>query len=107
MTPTAIGKGIALPHPREPILTDPLNQSVSICFLRDPIDFKALDKEPVHTLFVILSADAVRHVEILSRISYLCHEDDFISLLREKAPVKEIFDYIIIKEMEWQEKQGI
>ncbi|HEQ72018.1 MAG TPA: hypothetical protein ENN69_05975 [Spirochaetia bacterium] len=101
MMPTAVGKGIALPHPREPILTERENQSVSICFLKSPIDFKALDKEPVHTLFVILSADASAHLAILSRISLLCHEEDFLALLKDRKGAKEIIDYIIIKEMEW------
>jgi PTS system nitrogen regulatory IIA component len=106
MVPTAIGKGIAIPHPREPIITDPAEQSVSICFLRSPIDFKALDREPVHTLFVILSADAPRHLEILSRISYLCHDDQFVKLLRDRASLQEISDYIMIREMEWNEKRS-
>lgn len=106
MMTTAVGKGIALPHPREPIVTDPANQSVSICYLQNPIDFKALDHEPVHTLFVILSASAPAHLDILSRISFLCHEDEFVHLLSRKAPEKEIFDHIIIREMEWSEHKG-
>lgn len=104
MMPTAIGKGIALPHPRDPLVTDPANQSVSICYLQHPIDFKALDAEPVHTLFVILSSNPHTHLDILSRISYLCHEDEFIGLLQKKSPEKEIFDHIIIREMEWNER---
>ncbi len=106
MATTAVGRGIALPHPREPLITDPANQSVSICYLERPIDFKALDREPVHTLFVILSADAARHVEILSRISYLCHEDAFIDLLRKRAPVTGLFDFIMVREMDWNERRG-
>jgi PTS system nitrogen regulatory IIA component len=105
MMTTAIGRGIALPHPREPLITDAGNQSVSVCFLEKPIDFKALDREPVHTLFVILSADAARHVEILSRISYLCHEDAFIDLLRNRVDLTELFDYIMVREMDWNERR--
>lgn len=103
MMPTAIGKGIAVPHPREPLLTRPENQSISICFLKDPIDFHAIDHEPVHTLFVILSADQTRHVETLSRISFLCQDDKFIDLLKTKAVENEILDYIMVKELEWHE----
>ncbi|MBN1798169.1 MAG: PTS sugar transporter subunit IIA [Spirochaetales bacterium] len=103
MMPTAIGKGIAVPHPREPLLTKPENQSISICFLKEPIDFHALDHEPVHTLFVILSADQTRHVETLSRISFLCQDEKFIDLLKTKAAENEILDYIMVKELEWHE----
>ncbi|MEJ2663754.1 MAG: PTS sugar transporter subunit IIA [Spirochaetia bacterium] len=104
MMSTAIGKGIAVPHPREPLLTRPENQSVSICFLKKPIDFHALDHEPVHTLFVILSADQSRHVETLSRVSFLCQDDNFIELLKHKTAEKEILDYIMLKELEWHEE---
>jgi PTS system nitrogen regulatory IIA component len=104
MMPTAIGKGIAMPHPREPLLTKPENQSISICFLKEPIDFHALDHEPVHTLFVILSADQTRHVETLSRISFLCQDENFIGLLKAKAAENEILDYIMVKELEWHEE---
>jgi PTS system nitrogen regulatory IIA component len=100
---TAIGRGVALPHPRQPLITDPRNQMVAICFLKTPIDFQALDHVPVHTLFVILSADAHRHLEILSRISYLCHDDQFLDLLEKRVEMQEIVDYIMIKEMEWNE----
>jgi PTS system nitrogen regulatory IIA component len=103
MMSTAIGKGIAVPHPREPLLTKPENQSISICFLKEPIDFHALDHEPVHTLFVILSADQTRHVETLSRISFLCQDDKFVDLLKQKAAEKDILDYIMLKELEWHE----
>jgi PTS system nitrogen regulatory IIA component len=103
MMSTAIGKGIAIPHPREPLLTKPENQSISICFLKQPIDFHALDHEPVHTLFVILSADQTRHVETLSRISFLCQDEKFVNLLKAKTAENEILDYIMVKELEWHE----
>ncbi len=103
MMTTAVGRGIALPHPRQPLITNPLNQMVSVCFLKSPIEFKALDHVPVHTLFVILSADAPRHLEILSRISFLCRDNAFIELLEKRVEIGDILDYIMLKEMEWNE----
>ena len=37
MMPTAVGRGIAIPHARSPIITDIENESVSICFLEHPV----------------------------------------------------------------------
>jgi len=105
MMPTAIGRGIAIPHPRSPIITDIEDASVSLCFLQTPLDFGALDGVPVHTLFVLLTANPRRHLEVLSKISYLCHLDDFLQLLQKRAPAAEIINYIQTKELAWQQKE--
>jgi len=91
---TAIGRGIALPHPRNPVVTFVENESIAICFLEENVDFNALDQETVHTIFVILSANARRHLEMLAKISFLCHEEDFIKLLQKRADKEEIFNFI-------------
>jgi len=105
MMPTAIGKGIAIPHPRTPIIADLEKESISICFLKNRIDYGALDGILVDTIFIILSATPQRHIETLSKISFLCQQDDFISLLKNKAPHKIIVNYIRSKESEWKTKQ--
>ncbi len=104
MMTTAMGKGIALPHPRNPIISDIDEESVSICFLRNPIDYGALDGEPVKVLFIIISSSAKRHLEILSKISFLCKQEDFLKTLNDK-PQKEVFLYYIERvEKEWRAK---
>lgn len=98
---TAVGRGIALPHPRNPIISDVDDESLSVCFLKNPVDFKALDGMPVEVLFVIISSNAKRHLEILSKISYLCKQEDFLQTLKDK-PQKAIFlKYIKGIEKEW------
>jgi PTS system nitrogen regulatory IIA component len=104
MMPTAIGRGIAIPHPRNPIISDIENENLSICFLKNKVDFKAIDGEHVHTLFIVLSANSTRHLEILSKISFLCHKNQFIEFLKNKSPEEEIFSYIENKEKEWSNK---
>jgi len=102
MMTTAVGKGIALPHPRNPIISDIDEESVSICFLKNPIDYGALDGEPVKVLFIIISSNAKRHLEILSKISFLCKQEDFLKTLNDK-PQKEVFLYYIERvEKEWR-----
>lgn len=102
---TAIGRGIAIPHPRNPIITDIEDASVSLCFLQNPLDFGALDGLPVHTLFVLLTASPRRHLEVLSKISYLCHLDDFLQLLQRRASPAELINFIQTKELAWQPKE--
>jgi nitrogen PTS system EIIA component len=102
MMTTAVGRGIALPHPRNPIISDIDEESVSVCFLKKPVDYGALDGEPVRVLFVIISSNAKRHLEILSKISFLSKQDDFIKTLNDK-PQKDVFlSYIDRIEKEWK-----
>jgi nitrogen PTS system EIIA component len=102
MMTTAVGKGIALPHPRNPIISDIDEESVSICFLKNPIEYGALDGRPVQVLFIIISSNAKRHLEILSKISFLCKQDDFLKTLNDK-PQKDVFlKYIDRIEKEWR-----
>jgi nitrogen PTS system EIIA component len=107
MMSTAIGDGIAIPHPRNPMITTITDASVSICFLKLPVDFGALDNQPVHTLFILLTSNPRRHLEILSKISYLCQMNDFQQLLYQRAPTQEIIDFIQLKELEIQRKEAV
>ncbi len=105
LMPTSIGKGIAIPHPRNPIITDAKNASVSICFLKTPIDFGALDNQRVHTLFILLTANPRMHLEVLSKISYLCQSEFFLTMLKERAPEDNILEFVQLREIDWQKKE--
>ncbi|TAL31065.1 MAG: helix-turn-helix domain-containing protein [Spirochaetes bacterium] len=104
MMTTAVGKGIALPHPRNPIISDIDDESVSICFLKNPVDYRALDGEPVQALFIIISSNAKRHLEILSKISFLCKQEDFLKTLRDRPKKEVVLYYIERAEKEWRER---
>lgn len=98
MMPTAIGQGIAIPHSRNPIISDINDESISICFLEKPVDYQAIDGELVHTLFVVLSSRPKRHLEILSKIAGICRDAEFVKLLNERASKQKLIDYLIAKE---------
>ena len=100
---TAAGKGIALPHPRTPLIANVQDASVSIAFLKNPVDFHALDGQPVHTLFLILTFAPKRHLEVLSKIAYLCQHEAFIALLSKREPEEKILEAVREYEMVWSE----
>lgn len=101
MMSTAVGNGIAFPHPRNPIISDVDDEGISICFLDQKINYNAIDRKPVGILFIIISSNAKRHLDILSKISFLCKQDDFIALLQGKPGADEIIAYVEMKEKEW------
>jgi len=103
MMPTAVGRGLALPHPRNPVITGVEDACVSVSFLRNSMDFGALDGQPVHTLFLILTYAPKRHLEVLSKISHLCRQDEFYGLLERRAGTDEILDSVRAYERKWAE----
>jgi PTS system nitrogen regulatory IIA component len=98
---TGVGRGIALPHPRNPLITDIEKQLVSIGFPVVPVDWRALDGKPVHTVLLVVSASAKFHLHTLSKISFLCQDGDFLSLLSNRAPRDRIIGAIREAERGW------
>jgi len=83
LTSTGIGKGVAIPHPRDP-LTDALKSPViSTCFLEKPIDFGAVDDRPVFVMFILLSQSIKMHLHLLSRFSFCVRDNSFVEFLKK------------------------
>lgn len=101
LMPTAIGNGIALPHPRSPLITDPKEQRISICFLEQAVDWNALDSVPVRILILIISASPKLHLGTLSKLSFLCRQESFRSLLENRSSREELCDAIREAERAW------
>jgi len=91
---TGVGNGIAFPHPREPVIIDSNDESLCLFFLKNPVDYKALDNIPVKILFLILSSDQKRHLRLLSQLSHFCRQEDFVELLNSCPPRQNILSYI-------------
>jgi PTS system nitrogen regulatory IIA component len=102
LMPTGVGAGIALPHPRNPLVDDPERQFVAVGFLEKPIDWRALDGKPVGTLVLIVSASPKLHLSTLSRVSFLCQQPSFRSLLADRASREELVAAIAAAERGWQ-----
>jgi len=75
---TAVGDGIAIPHVRNPILLQNRPApAITVCFLENPVDFGALDGQPVRILFLLTSPTVRVHLHLLSRLAYALHDPQF------------------------------
>ncbi|QQO09663.1 PTS sugar transporter subunit IIA [Breznakiella homolactica] len=101
LMPTSVGNGIAIPHPRSPLISNPDEQFVAVCFLKEDTDWKALDSKPVTTLILIVSASTKEHLQILSGVSFLCQQESFRRLLKDNAPGEEILAAVRAAEETW------
>jgi nitrogen PTS system EIIA component len=90
MGSTGIGDGIAIPHVRNPILLHVAHPFVTLCLLRHPVEFGALDGQPVVALFVVVSPNVPSHLRILAQLGAVLHDDELRSLLRTAAPAAAI-----------------
>jgi nitrogen PTS system EIIA component len=90
MMTTAMGHGLALPHPRDPMAASSEDQRVCIGYLQKAMPWRALDGQPVHTLILIVSASQREHLQILGRTSFLCQQESFKSLLENRASLEDI-----------------
>jgi PTS system nitrogen regulatory IIA component len=87
---TALGGGIALPHVRNPIVLHVSRPLVTLCFLRRPVDFGALDGQPVHVLFSLVCPTVRSHLQMLSRLSYALHDAAFKEVVLSRGPRERI-----------------
>jgi PTS system nitrogen regulatory IIA component len=74
---TGVGKGIAIPHVRNPIVLHVPRASITLCFLDKPIEFDAIDGQPVHTLFALISPTVRAHLHMLSRLAFALGDPKF------------------------------
>jgi PTS system nitrogen regulatory IIA component len=101
LMPTALGSGIALPHPRNPVVSATAEQFVAIGYPEKPVDWNALDGKPVHTVILIVSSSPREHLETLSRINFFCREPGFRALLDAHASLEKLVSTITEQEKQW------
>jgi nitrogen PTS system EIIA component len=98
LIPTSLGRGLALPHTRDIQAESLDDEFIALFFLEKPVDYGALDGEPVFCFFLFFATDLKRHHDMMMRIVYFCQRPGFKALLRRQAPRREILAYIAEKE---------
>ncbi len=90
---TGVGQGIAMPHARSSAIKD-----LTVAFFRSDkgIDFKAMDSEPVHLVFLLLAPVTAGgpYLKLLAKISRLLRGDDFRKSLMEAKDVSTVLQII-------------
>jgi nitrogen PTS system EIIA component len=87
---TGVGKGIAIPHGK---LAD-LDQLYGVfARLAQPIDFEAIDDQPVDLIFLLLAPESAGadHLKALARISRLFRDDTICAKLRGASRAEALY----------------
>lgn len=77
---TGIGSGIAIPHARLPEISQPLGV---LALLRQPIDFDAVDDEPVDVVFMLVMPTSQSALTAITGIARLLRQQDIVNSLRQ------------------------
>lgn len=91
---TGLGKGVALPHAR----VDGIDQARSALIKLDqPVDFDAIDKQPVDLLFALIVPKHFtdEHLRILAGLAELFSDHAFCERLRNSQSAEEMYQHII------------
>lgn len=97
---TAIGNGIAFPHPRPFREFTASLSSIALCRLQQPIPYGSLDNENVDTLFYIFPKSERRFLRIQAKLSRLLKDEQVISAVKRNAPLDQLYDIFLLKEAE-------
>lgn len=90
---TGVGHGIAIPHGKLAGIS-----SISGIFARleSPVDFEALDDEPVDLVFLLLAPEGAGadHLKALSRIARILRDQDLAAKLRQTDSASAIYAFL-------------
>ncbi len=96
---TGIGNGVALPHGK----TNAVDRSMAaLATLSTPIDFDALDDQPVSIILMLVGTEANvgQHLRLLSRISRMVGSEQFRTSLLNAHSVDDVRALFASHEME-------
>ncbi|SRR6056297_813258 len=91
--PTAVGNGVALPHAR----LEGLQDVVGVFIVLDrPVDFRAIDKQPVDLAFALFAPEdaGVEHLKALARVSRALRDTARCVKLRANKDASTIYTII-------------
>lgn len=88
---TGVGHGFGIPHCKTNKVTDIL---AAFGKTKKPVDFEALDGEPVNLFFLLIGKDnlVAPHIKLLSRISLLMNREEVRENLKRAKTAEEIYD---------------
>ncbi|GAA5104443.1 PTS IIA-like nitrogen regulatory protein PtsN [Bartonella jaculi] len=91
---TGLGGGIAIPHGKLPNI----NRIIGIfARLESPVDFEALDDEPIDLVFLLLAPEnaGADHLKALSQIARVLRHSDVVQKLRNAPDANTLYALLI------------
>ncbi len=93
LMPTALSNGVGVPHTRDFLLQESYDV-IAVVFPKKPIDYGALDGQPVNTLFFLFACDDKRHLHLLAKLAHLSSKPENLAFMQTHPSKSELLEYI-------------
>jgi len=99
---TGVGNGFAIPHGKTNMVTEMI---AAFGVLKNPIEFEALDGNPVNLIFLIVGNEneVAKHIKMLSRVSRIMNQEDIRSKLANSNSSEEILKIFELQDSKYSE----
>lgn len=97
LMPTSLTRGIGVPHTRDQVYNGHFD-AVVVVYPQAPIEYGALDKEKVHTLFFLFASSDKRHLHLLAKLAHLAGNEQAVAALRTQPSKSALLEMI----KEWE-----
>ena len=95
MLSTAVGKGIAIPHPRHPSTELFMKPNIIIARSKNGVDFKAPDKKKVYLFFMTCAPDVFSHLRLLAKTAKVLQAETAIEKFMDASDNEEIIRILL------------
>lgn len=94
MMTTAIGHGVAMPHPRNPIKNMFPEPAVVVGICPKGTNFDAIDNQLVHLFFLICATREEIHLQLMAKIGWLIRNKEVLAKLKLATSKEQVMELI-------------
>jgi len=94
MMTTAVGHGIAIPHPRRVMPGMFREPAIALGICPEGTDFGAIDDQLVHIFFLICATREEIHLQLMANLSWLTRREGVIAKLTNASSSQEVCDLV-------------
>ncbi len=95
MLSTAVGNGIAIPHPRQPDLTLFKKPNILMARAGKGVEYSSPDKKKVHLIFMPCAPNMMIHLRLMAKISKLLHVEGVIDKFMNMSSGDEVIQLLL------------
>lgn len=95
---TGIGNQLAIPHGKSQAV---IESTVAVAHLAHPIDWNALDEQPVHVVFLLAIKQQDQgdtHLRLLADLSGKLMDDEFVRQVKQASTVERLYEALTVIE---------
>lgn len=95
---TAVGEGVAIPHPRNVVITEIKKPLLAVGVCKNGMDFESIDGKLTYLIFLLSAPRSDIHLKLMARLSRLLRDKVFRYKLTNMQSFKEFKQLTIQKE---------